>query len=131
MMYEGLQHNDLKHLINRVFSIDEFVSKIDDNAIVVGFFLKDIEPAKDLNRFIQKSSIPTIDVEVSPAPTQDGEYVVFVELIRDDNFPNVLNDLLTDISNLAGDTKWSFTAYHQKGKIPYNIKNIKKYIRFN
>src|ERR1700748_2916530 len=85
-LIEGLRENDLEGLVLPVISIDQFESKIDDDAIVVAFYVEYRDPAIDLNRFIQKSAVDILDTEVSPAPTEDGYFVVFVELMRDDKF---------------------------------------------
>jgi hypothetical protein len=49
-------------------SIDEFEPKAgnDEDVIVVAFHLNDKDPADDLNTFIQRGFIDTLDVEVSP-----------------------------------------------------------------
>ena len=77
---EGLRPDDLEDLVLPILSIDEYESKIEDDGIVVGFYTQYKDPANDLNRFIQKSAIDILDSEVSPAPTEDGYFIVFVEL---------------------------------------------------
>lgn len=114
-LYEGLRENDLEDLVLPILSIDEYESKINDDGIVIGFYTHYRDPANDLNRFIQKSAIDILDSEVSPAPTEDGYYVVFVEMERNSQFPENLMQLLNTLTNLVGFDKWQFKTIDQKG----------------
>ena len=98
----GLKAGDLDDLVSNLISIDEFESKIDnEEAIVVGFKVDDKEPAQDLSRFIEKSTVDLMDTEVSPAPDTDGKYIVFVEFSRDKAFPHNLVSVLKSMENLT------------------------------
>lgn len=130
-LVEGLREHDLKDLVIPMVSIDEFESKIDDDAIVVGFFVKDSDPANDLNRFIQKSPIQLLDTDVSPAPNEDGYFLVFVELSRDNSFYTKLKTILDEIKNLVDidPNDWTFTCYGHNGVFDLTDKKIKVLIR--
>lgn len=107
----GLKFGDLDHTIKPYIAIDRYSSKIDDErCVVVGFYVTDIEAAKDLNRFIQKSYIRILDTDISPSPNRNGDYMVFVELKRNKYFSVNLKNLLTDISGLTSIEKWSYWA---------------------
>lgn len=114
----SLQHGDLKGTILPEISIDEFEPKAgkDVDVIVVAFYLTDQEPAEDLNTFIQRGFIDTLDVEVSPNTDEDGRYLVFVEMSRDDTFPEKFQGLVTDVTNLTGDMDWSVKTYFSDGQ---------------
>lgn len=104
---EGLKANTLDHLILPMLSIDEYESKIDDKrVIVVGFFVFDKDPADDLATFVDKSTSKVLDTEVSPAPTPEGYYVVFVEIMRNNDFPKVLSNILKEVENLCDIKEW-------------------------
>lgn len=109
----SLTPNDLKGTILPEISIDEFEPKAGDNkdVIVVAFYLKDLDPAEDLNTFIQRGFIDTLDVEVSPSTDEDGRYLVFVEMSRNETFPSKLQALLKDVENLSGKTEWKVKTY--------------------
>ena len=78
-----LKYNELQDLVLPKLSIDEFSPKTGDNkdVMVLGFYVKDKEPAKDLSHFIENGAYDILDVESSPASNDDGEYMVFVEFI--------------------------------------------------
>lgn len=129
ILTEGLREGDLIDLVLPLITIDEYESKIDETAIVVGFFVKDIEPAKDLNRFIQKSAVSLLDTDVSPAPNSQGYYMVFVEFLRNEDFIKKIFMLIDNIRDLVGIKTWTFKAYKIDGVHDLNEKNLKKYIR--
>ena len=112
---EGLQQHDLDFTIMPLVSIDEYESKIDDRkAIVIGFYVTENDPATDLAAFIEKGIIKVLDTDVSPAPTEDGHYLVFVELDRNDKFPENLLKIIEEISNVTNIEEWEFSPLHSK-----------------
>lgn len=113
ILSEGLKEGDLQDLVQPRISVDEYESKIDDSAIVVAFFVQDNDPAQDLNRFIQKSAVNLLDTDVSPAPDEDGFFLVFVEFMRDSAFPNKMVDVLSSLEGLTNikPDAWKFKPY--------------------
>lgn len=107
MIIEGLKHGDLDGMILSIVSIDEFEPKIDEEAVVIHFHALEHDAAVDLNRFIQRSSVSILDTEVSPAPDQKGRWLVFVELLDDENFEENVTSLLKEVSGLALVSKWT------------------------
>lgn len=131
-LHEGLSRHALEHLILPVLSIDEYESKISDKrAVVIGFFVQDEAPAKDLSHFIERSSLPILDTEVSPNPTEDGFYVTWVELHRSKDLPVVLSDLLGDIENLCKIDEWQFTCPHHTSPNDLNKDNLTSFLVLN
>lgn len=129
---EGLTENSLKYLIKDTISIDEYESKISNGrAIVVGFYVEDEDPADDLSRFINRGSTEILDTEISPNPTKEGYYVTWVEFKRDESFPNLLLNLITDVKNLCKVKRWYFHCPGHKKKIPLTRDNIKKACNLN
>lgn len=127
---EGLQTGDLTDLVLPIISIDEYESKIDDDNIVVAFYVKDKEPAADLARFISKSEIDILDAEVSPVPNSEGYYLVFVEFIRNKEFIISIVSLVDSMYSLTEVDSWQFKGYKQKVK-PFSEENIKASIRID
>lgn len=109
----SLKHGDLKNTILPTVSIDEFEPKAGDteDVIVVAFYLNDKDPADDLNTFIQRGVIDTLDVEVSPNTDDDGNYLVFVEMERNETFPEKFQALLKDVGNVSGSNDWRVRTY--------------------
>ena len=113
----SLKNEDLKGTILPSISIDEFEPKSgdNDNIIVVAFYLTDKDPADDLNTFIQRGVVDTLDVEISPNTDADGRYLVFVEMTRDRMFPEKFKALLRDVKNVAGKIDWKVRTYLSDG----------------
>jgi len=127
---EGLRTHDLIDLVLPTISIDEYESKIDPDAIVVGFFVDDDAPAKDLSSFIESGAGEILDTEVSPAPDDDGNYLVFVEFMRDENLPENIEYVLETVENLTGIQEWNFTYYGGGDeKVPFQREMISEKIR--
>lgn len=109
----SLNNGDLRDMVLPTVSIDSFEPKAGGvlEVIVVAFYVIDKPPADDLNTFIQRGFIDTLDVEVSPSTDEDGRYLVFVEMARNDTFPGKFKALLKDVTNLTGKIDWEITSY--------------------
>jgi hypothetical protein len=128
---EGLRKHDLIDLVHPKFSIDEYESKIDDDAIVVGIFVDDSKPAEDLSNFIEYGQGEVLDTEVSPAPNDDGDYVVFIEFLRDDKFPGKLEVVLDSLESLTGLKleDWKFEYYKGEEPVRFSKEAVEENIR--
>jgi hypothetical protein len=129
-LQEGLRTRDLVDLVLPLLSVDEYMSKIDDkDAVVIGFYVHDENAAKDLNRFIQKSSVSLLGSEVSPAPDQHGYFMTFVEFLNNDRLPESLSALLHEMSALVDIEDWSMRIRRVKGLRPYTEDTLKAALR--
>jgi hypothetical protein len=119
---EGLLEHDLDYTVMPLISIDEYQSKIDDRkAIVAGFYVTENDPAIDLAAFIEKGVVKVLDTDVSPAPTEDGHYLVFIELDRNKDFPAKLLKIVDELKNIVNVDKWQFSPLHSKEDKNYNL----------
>lgn len=134
-IYEGLRSKDLCDLVLPIVSIDEYKSRISDEAIVIGFIVHDKDAALDLNSFIQKSSIQILDVDTSPSPDQHGFYYVFVEIMNNELLAKTVSNLLNDVSPLVAIKKWKMKIRKTNSLIPFSeealVSGIKKAERVN
>ncbi len=110
---EGLRKDDLVHMMSNRVSVDEYESKIDDSAIVVGFFANSKDVANDVNRFLQKSYVDLLDTEVSAAPDQTGYYMVFVEMLMNNKTAENIAALCRELSSLTSIENWEFSVRGQ------------------
>lgn len=109
----ALYSGDLKDTISDLVSIDEYKPKTgtDNEIIVVAFYAIDEAPAKDVDSFLERSSLTLVDVEVSPNPNEDGFYVIFIEMYRDDKFPDNLLLLIQEMDRITGGMEWQISPY--------------------
>lgn len=109
----GLRYLELKGTVSPLISIDEYSPKSgsDEEVIVVAFFCNDELPAKDLDDFIDKSTIKFLDSEVSENPDENGYWLVFVEFKRIPAFWLHFYKLVKDIENVTDKLKWEVQVY--------------------
>lgn len=135
----SLVNEDLKNTVLPKISIDEFEPNAGSvkEVIVVAFYLNDKDPAEDLNTFMQRGFVDNLDIEVSPNTDENGNYLVFVEMLRNETFPEKFKALVKDVENLSGKLDWKITTYLSGDKsfgidddklFKYVILNPKEYV---
>ena len=102
-LFEGLEAGDLKRLIHPELHVDEFKSKLGDDAdvIVLSFKVTGKEPGLDLVAFIEKGYDWVLDADVSSGEMNDGSYIVFVEIERTRELPTQIMEIMEDLMNLT------------------------------
>ena len=100
---EGLQYRDLDGLLKPQIHVDEFSSKMgdDEDIIVVSFFVRDKQAAKDLMGWFEKGYDFVLDADRSPGEIKPNRYLVYVELRRRNSAPANINELLEDLHTLT------------------------------
>ena len=100
---EGLEKGDLARLVSSKITIDEYKSKIgkDEEIIVLAFKVQGKNPALDLVNFIEKSYDWVLDADASSGELDDGDYLIFVEMDREEEAAANIIQLLEDLVNLT------------------------------
>ena len=100
----SLKSNDLSGLVSKKIHIDEYQSKMGNDAdvIVISFKVDYKDPAWELSNFIEKGYDWVLDSDLSSGEMEDGGYLVFVEVQRRPSFTHNLMRLLKDMENLTG-----------------------------
>lgn len=131
-LYEGLRENDLMHMISDVISIDEYTSKLDEDNITMAFFVNHYEGVNELKDLIEKVHYLEIrDIEIADSITHNNEYILFVELERDNAFPEIVIDIADTVSKVSDNKKWQFKTLGSDKKYELNMENIIEYIRLD
>lgn len=117
ILNENLRSKDLKDFVGEFFSIDQYSSKMgeDRDIVVLGFRVREKNPAIDLMEFIEKGYPFVLDADISSGEEHDGQYQVFVELERTKQLPEQLKNLLNGISRLTDNFEWQF-KYQKSGQ---------------
>ena len=128
---EGVEHGDLSGLVDPKVSIAEFMPKTgtEEDVIVVGFYVKDEEPAKDLAKFIERGVTPMLDTEVSPNPNDVGMYIVFVE-VENEDLMNTTLSLVHDIRGITKNKSWDI-QFHKRSSIKITAEDIAEWLKKN
>lgn len=110
---ESIGHNDLRGLIGNIVSVDQYKSKVgnDENIVVLAIKVRDQHPCEDLSQFIE-SGFELLDVDKSTGPNENGEYTVFVELERNSELFDSIDQILNDVKQVDNNIEeWLFTVY--------------------
>ena len=102
--------------------VDEFSSKMgdDDDIIVVSFFLRDAQAAKDLMNWFEKGYDFVLDADRSPGEIKPNRYLVYVEIRRRSTAGGHIETLLNDLNTLTEFEDSNDWTMHYKGKeVPF------------
>jgi hypothetical protein len=117
LLFEGLQYKDLDGIMKPTIHVDEFSSKMgdDEDIIVISFFVRDLQAAKDLVGWFEKGYDFVLDSDRSPGEIKPNRYLVYVELRRRSAAPQHIQQLLDDLSTLT-EFEADQWIMHYKGK---------------
>ena len=121
-LFESLGFKDLDGLLKPTIHVDEFSSKMgdDDDIIVISFFVRDAQAAKDLMMWFEKGYDFVLDADRSPGEIRPGRYLVYVELRRRSTAGGNVEQLLDDLNTLTefeDSTDW--TMHYRDREIPF------------
>jgi len=127
---EGLHAGDLSDAINRIFTVDQYQSKMgnDEDTIVLKFHAFNKEPAIDLMEFIEKGYAFVLDSDISSGEEKNGAYSVFVEIERNDDADKHVSELLNGISELCDIDNWRFRWYKDAVGHDFDRETFAKYV---
>jgi hypothetical protein len=115
LLRENLEQGDLKRLVHNELHIDEYKSKMGDDAdvCVVSFKITGKQPSADLVSFVEKGYDYVLDADVSSGEKEGGDYLVFVEFERTDELPKQIMQVMEDLMNLTEQelTNWRVRYY--------------------
>jgi len=131
----GLREGDLKDTILKKISLDEFEPKTGDSkdVIVAGFLLKDKAVGEDLNSFLSSSRFykNIRDIEISPNRNDDGYFMLFMEIDRNEHSLGYIKEIVKDISRVAGNLKWEASTHLTDDFYPLESEELTTYFISN
>ena len=131
-LFEGLEAGDLARLIHPELHVDEFKSKLGDDAdvVVISFKVDSKEPANDLVAFVEKGYDWVVDADVSSGEMDDGSYIVFVELDRNEQLAENIMSLLEDMTNLTEQDleDWRVRYYKRHKETQLSLESLQQLI---
>jgi len=122
-LFESLGFKDLDGLLKPTIHVDEFSSKMgdDDDIIVVSFFVRDAQAAKDLMMWFEKGYDFVLDADRSPGEIRPGRYLVYVELRRRSTAGGNVEQLLDDLNTLTEfEDSSAWTMHYRDQEIPFS-----------
>lgn len=100
---EGLEYRDLVGMMKPTLHVDEFSSKMgdDEDIIVISFFVRDQQAARDLMGWFEKGYDFVLDADRSPGEIKPNRYLVYIEIRRRSTAPIHIQELLSDLETLT------------------------------
>jgi hypothetical protein len=129
-VFEALEYKDMEGLVKPVIHVDEFTSKMgdDDDIIVVSFFVRDPDAAKDLMNWFERGYDFVLDADRSPGEIKTNRYLVFVEIRRRSTSGAQVKQLLDDLSTLTEyDTK-DWTMVYEGTDTPFTQEDFERLV---
>lgn len=127
---EGLRYGDLKDFVSELFTVDQYRSKMGEDAdiVVLGFRVKEKYPATDLMEFIERGYPFILDADMSAGEERDGQYQVFVELERTGKLAEQMKELLDGIGKLTDVHEWRYRYQKAATSVEFNPKTVTEHI---
>jgi hypothetical protein len=122
LVFESLDYKELEGLMKPTIHIDEFSSKMgdDDDIIVVSFFVRDQQAAKDLMNWFEKGYDFVLDADRSPGEIKPNRYLVYVEIRRRSTAGGHVEQLLNDLNTLTEFDVSDWTMHYRGKEIPFS-----------
>jgi hypothetical protein len=132
LLRENLEYGDLKRLVHSELHVDEYKSKMGDDAdvCVISFKVAGKEPSADLVSFVEKGYDYVLDADVSSGEKEGGDYLVFVELERSKKLPEQILKVMEDLMNLTEQeiADWRVRYYKSTEDHDLTLENLQKII---
>jgi hypothetical protein len=121
-LFESLEFKDMEGLLKPTIHVDEFSSKMgdDDDIVVVSFFVRDSQAAKDLMNWFEKGYDFVLDADRSPGELKPNRYLVYVELRRRSTAGGNVETLLNDLNTLTEFDVADWTMHYKGKEVPFS-----------
>ena len=125
-LFEGLQFKDLDGLMKPTVHVDEFSSKMgdDQDVIVLSFFVRDKQAARDLVGWFEKGYDFVLDADRSPGEIKPNRYLVYLEMRRRRSAPEQIQQLLDDLSTLTEFEPEQWQIHYEDKNWPWSEKQF-------
>jgi len=129
-VFESLEYKDMEGLLKPIIHVDEFTSKMgeDDDIIVVSFFVRDPQAAKDLMNWFEKGYDFVIDADRSPGEIKPNRYLVYVEIRRRSTAGAHVDQLLGDLATLTEFEPKDWTMVYDGKETPFSQEEFERVI---
>lgn len=131
LVSESLDYREMEGLLKPTVHIDEFSSKMgdDDDIIVVSFFVRDAQAARDLMNWFEKGYDFVVDADRSPGEIKPNRYLVYVEIRRRSTAGNHVEQLLNDLNTLTEFEDSADWTMHYKGEsVPFTAETFERLV---
>jgi len=126
----ALREKDLVDLVDYIFEIDSYQSKMgdDENIVTLSFSVADKDAANDLGGFLERGYEFILDADVTAGEQKDGRYRVFVEMERNKRVPEYIMEIMDGVSKLTGREDFKFRYYKNWRSQDLSIDALKEFV---
>jgi hypothetical protein len=127
---EDLKPKDLRNLVDNIFEVDSYASKMgeDKDVVVLSFNVEEHSPALDLVNFIERGYDFVLDADATPGELKDGRYKVFVEMERNRHVSENIMEILDGVKKLTGIDQFKFRYYKNFKSLPADKESLQEVI---
>jgi hypothetical protein len=127
---EALEYRDLEGMMKPTIHVDEFSSKMgdDDEIVVVSFFVRSKEAARDLVNWFEKGYDFVLDADQSPGEIKPGRFLVYVEMRRRSTVGRRVEEMLKDLESLTEYTVEDWTMHYNDETYPFSVEQFDKVV---
>ena len=120
-LFEGIGYKDLEGMMKPTIHVDEFSSKMgdDDDIIVVSFFVRNQQAAKDLMAWFEKGYDFVLDADKSPGEIKPNRFLVYVEIRRRSTAGGNVAMLIDDLGTLTEFDSKDWTMHYRGKEVPF------------
>ena len=120
-LFESLEFKDLEGMMKPRIHVDEFSSKMgdDDDIIVISFFVRDNQAAKDLMTWFEKGYDFVLDADKSPGEIKPNRWLVYIEMRRRSTAGGNVEMLLDDLGTLTEYSKDDWVMHYKDQDYPF------------
>lgn len=110
--------------------VDEFASKMgdDDDIIVVSFFVRNQQAARDLTNWFEKGYDWVLDADVSPGEIRPGRYLVYIELRRRSTAGDKISQAIDDLGTLTEFRPDEWIMHYNGKEYPFSREEFNRRI---
>jgi hypothetical protein len=129
-LFEALEYKDMDGMIKPTIHVDEFSSKMgdDDDIIVISFFVRSKQAARDLVNWFEKGYDFVLDADQSPGEIKPGRYLVYVEMRRRSSAGNWVADMISDLETLTELKSDDWNMHYDDRTVPFTQETFDRMV---
>jgi hypothetical protein len=127
---EALEYKDMVNMIKPTIHVDEFSSKMgdDEDIIVVSFYVRSEEAARDLVNWFEKGYDWVLDAAQSPGEIRPGRFLVYVEMRRRSTAGQKVADLIDDLQTLTELEPKDWEMTYKRETVPFDVETFNRLV---
>lgn len=110
--------------------VDEFSSKMgdDDDIIVISFFVRSPQAAKDLMNWFEKGYEWVLDADTSPGEIRPGRFLVYIEMRRRSTAGAKLAGAINDLNTLTEFEPDDWLMHYEGKEYPFSQQEFDRLV---